>query len=55
MKSDNRKVATFEEKRRALQEVYTSDFYAILFKHAIIRLKTVFGIKYNYQKGFRVL
>src|SRR5690554_90214 len=53
MKSDNRKVATFEEKYKALQEVYTSDFYAILFKHAIIRLKTVFGIKYNYQKGFR--
>ncbi|MFV8323538.1 hypothetical protein [Flavobacterium sp. LS2R12] len=53
MKSDNRKVATFDEKCRALQEVYTSEFYAILFKHAIIRLKTVFGIKYNHQKGFR--
>lgn len=53
MKSDNIKVATFDEKCRALQEVYTSEFYAILFKHAIIRLKTVFGIKYNHQKGFR--
>lgn len=53
MNSDNRKVATFDEKCRALQEVYTSEFYAILFKHAIIRLKTVFGIKYNHQKGFR--
>ncbi|UUW08373.1 hypothetical protein NLG42_19965 [Flavobacterium plurextorum] len=53
MKSDNRKVATFDEKCRALQEVYTSEFYAILFKHAIIRLKTVFAIKYNHQKGFR--
>lgn len=53
MKSDNRKVATFDEKCKALQEVYTSEFYAILFKHAIIRLKTVFGIKYNHQKGFR--
>lgn len=53
MKSNNREVATFDEKCRALQEVYTSEFYAILFKHAIIRLKTVFGIKYNYHKGFR--
>jgi hypothetical protein len=53
MKSNNRKVATFDEKCRALHEVYTSEFYAILFKHAIIRLKTAFGIKYNHEKGFR--
>lgn len=53
MRSDKRKVATFDEKCRALQEVYTSEFYAILFKHSIIRLKTVFGIKYNHEKGFR--
>ncbi len=53
MKSDNRKVATFDEKCRALQEIYTSEFYTVLFKHAIIRLKTVFNIKYNKERGFR--
>ncbi|MGV3698271.1 hypothetical protein [Flavobacterium sp.] len=53
MSSGNRKVATFDEKCRALQEVYTSEFYTALFKHAIIRLKTVFNITYNKERGFR--
>lgn len=53
MKSDNRVVASFDEKCKAIQEVYTPEFYADLFKHTIIRLKTVFGIKYNHDKGFR--
>src|SRR5690606_16710722 len=37
----------------AIQEVYTPEFYTILFKHGVVRLKTVFNIKYNPEKGFR--
>tara|TARA_R110000868_G_scaffold259520_2_gene517763 strand:- start:3460 stop:4062 length:603 start_codon:yes stop_codon:yes gene_type:complete len=53
MVSNNRKVASFDEICRAIQEVYTSEFYTILLKHAVVRLKTVFNIKYNPEKGFR--
>lgn len=53
MTSNNRKVASFDEICRAIQEVYTSEFYTDLFKHAVVRLWTVFKIKYNPEKGFR--
>ena len=50
---NKRKVASFNEICQALQEVYTSEFYTSLFKHAVVRLWTVFKIKYNTEKGFR--
>ncbi len=53
MASNNRKVATFEEICRAIQEVYTTEFSTVLFKHAVVRLWSVFKIKYNPEKGFR--
>jgi hypothetical protein len=53
MVSNNRKVASFDEICRTIQEVYTSEFYTDLFKHAVVRLWTVFKIKYNPEKGFR--
>lgn len=53
MTSNNRKVASFDEICRAIHETYTHEFYTTLFKHAVVRLKTVFNIKYNQEKGFR--
>lgn len=48
-----KKVATFEEKSKAIQDVFTPEFYTCIYKHAIVRLKRVFNIKYNLEKGFR--
>ncbi|OYX22914.1 MAG: hypothetical protein B7Z06_10960 [Flavobacteriales bacterium 32-35-8] len=53
MASNNRKVASFDEICRAIQEVYNLEFSTILFKHAVMRLNIVFNIKYNPEKGFR--
>jgi len=53
MTSNNRKIASFDEICRAIQEFYTPEFYEILFKHAIVRLRNFFNIKYNPEKGFR--
>ncbi|MFY7813957.1 MAG: hypothetical protein ACOVRK_02085 [Chryseobacterium taeanense] len=53
MASNNRRVASFDEICQAIQEVYTPEFYTDLFKHAVVRLWTVFSIKYNPEKGFR--
>lgn len=50
-----RKVATFDEKCRAIQEVYTPEFNTLLMKHCIVRLNSVFKIKYDLGKGFRGL
>lgn len=53
MSIKERKIATFDEKCQAIQEIFTSEFNKQLFKHCIIRLSSVFKIKYNLEKGFR--
>lgn len=53
MEPNNRNIASFDEICRAIQDVYTPGFYTDLFKHAVVRLWTVFKIKYNPEKGFR--
>lgn len=53
MIATDKKIATLVEIRRAIQDVFTSEFNSQLFKHCIIRLNSVFKIKYNVDKGFR--
>ncbi|WP_333601443.1 hypothetical protein [Flavobacterium sp.] len=53
MELEYKKVATFEEKSQAIQEVFTPEFNTHLYKYAIIRLKRFFNIKYDLEKGFR--
>ncbi len=53
MIATDRKIATFDEKCLAIQDMFTSEFNLQLFKHCIIRLNSVFKIKYNLDKGFR--
>lgn len=50
---EHRRIATFDEKCRAIQEVFTPEFNTQLFKHCIVRLNMVFNIKYDLGKGFR--
>lgn len=53
MKVDNREIATFEETCVALKEALTNNFYQWLVKHCIVRLNSVFHIRYNLDKGLR--
>lgn len=55
MEVKHRKIATFDEKCRAIQEVFTPEFNTLLIKHCIIRLNNVFKIKYDLGRGFRGL
>ncbi len=53
MIATDRKIATFDEKCQAIQEIFTPEFNSQLFKHCIVRLNSVFKIKYDLGKGFR--
>lgn len=50
---EDRQVASFEEKCKAIHDCFTAEFYDSLIKYSIYRLNSVFRIKYDLQKGFR--
>lgn len=50
---NNREIATSKEICAAIQEAITKEFYELLVKHCLIRLRSVFHIKYNFEKGIR--
>ncbi len=47
--------ATIEEKRSAIENTFSKNLYNKLIKYSIYRMKTVFNIQYNLEKGFRGL
>ncbi len=53
MRVDKREIATSEEICTAIQKALTKKFYESLVKHCLIRLNSVFHIKYNFEKGIR--
>jgi len=53
MRVDNRDIATSDEICMAIQKALTKEFYESLVKHSLIRLSSVFHIKYNFEKGIR--
>lgn len=53
MRVDNRQIATSDETCVAIQKALTKEFYESLVKHSLIRLSSVFQIKYNFEKGIR--
>jgi hypothetical protein len=46
-------LATNNELRKAVQEVFTPEFNKILFKYSIYRIHTKFNIKYDFSRGLR--
>ncbi len=53
MEVKSRDIATFEEKCKAIQEVFTAEFFALLVKYSIYRINTKTKIKYDLDKGIR--
>lgn len=53
MSVGNREIATSEEICVAIQEALTKEFFELLLKHSLIRLDSVFHIKYDFEKGIR--
>jgi hypothetical protein len=46
-------LATTNELRKAVQEVFTPEFNKILIKYSIYRINTKFNIKYDLNRGLR--
>ena len=53
MSADKRKIASFKEKLHEIEKVYTDTFYRMLYKYSLYRIKSVFNINYNTEKGIR--
>ncbi len=55
MSEENNIFATIEEKRNAIEQILSMGLYDKLIKYSIYRMKAVFNIQYNLDKGFRGL
>jgi hypothetical protein len=46
-------LATLKERQKAVQYIFTPDFNKFLIKYSIFRIKTIFNINYDLNRGFR--